>query len=239
MSTHAHLLCCPLKDHPEAAADMATRFDECVAFINSARDANGMHTHVARARAHMPPSDCESKAKQPSLYLKPSTTQPTPPLPHTPGRVLVHCRGGVSRSSTVVVGYLMAQARSRVSTPPNPPTSKPMAHQQTRTPPPFPPPCPPSARRRAGLLRPARLRPEDGPTACRLEALCAAQLRYRAQSAVLSMTKPAAYPPPFHTVSCLLVGPSAHPATPNQVLHFLLPYATRILSISPSHELRP
>ena len=105
---------------------MATRFDECVAFINSARDANGMHTHVARARAHMPPSDCESKAKQPSLYLKPSTTQPTPPLPHTPGRVLVHCRGGVSRSSTVVVGYLMAQARSRVSTPPNPPTSKPI-----------------------------------------------------------------------------------------------------------------
>ena len=121
---------------------MATRFDECVDFINSARDANGMHTHVARARAHAAFRLRKQSQEQPSLYLKPSTTQPTPPLPHTPGRVLVHCRGGVSRSSTVVVGYLMAQARSRVSTPPQPPPSKPMAHQQTRTPPPFPPPCP-------------------------------------------------------------------------------------------------
>ena len=46
MSTHAYLLCCPFKDHPEAAADMAARFDECVDFINSARDANGMHART-------------------------------------------------------------------------------------------------------------------------------------------------------------------------------------------------
>ncbi len=67
-SSHLTYMRCPIKDQPEAATDMAARFDECVDFINSARETNG--------------------------------------------RVLVHCRAGVSRSATVVVGYLMAQACS-------------------------------------------------------------------------------------------------------------------------------
>ena len=67
-SSHLTYMRCPIKDQPEAATDMAARFDECVDFINSARETNG--------------------------------------------RVLVHCRAGVSRSATVAVGYLMSQACS-------------------------------------------------------------------------------------------------------------------------------
>ena len=60
-SSHLKYMRCPIKDRSEAASDIATHFDACVDFINSARESNG--------------------ARSPSLHPPPLPSQTLPPLP--------------------------------------------------------------------------------------------------------------------------------------------------------------
>ena len=106
-SSHLKYMRCPIKDRSEAASDIATHFDACVDFINDARASNG-----ARRPSLPPPSPLPTPTPSPT-QPQPQPHPPHPPTPRMAGRALVHCRAGVSRSATVVIGYLMTQASSK------------------------------------------------------------------------------------------------------------------------------
>tara|TARA_B110001452_G_scaffold12954_1_gene10725 strand:- start:1223 stop:2002 length:780 start_codon:yes stop_codon:yes gene_type:complete len=86
------------QDRSDAAAEMAAHFPAAVEFINSAREANG--EHCSRALGASPGT---------SRHTSPPHGRPARPA--AAGRALVHCRAGVSRSATVVIGYLMTTCK--------------------------------------------------------------------------------------------------------------------------------
>ena len=77
-TSHLKYMRCPIKDRSEAASDIATHFDACVDFINSARESNGPRS----PSLHPPcPSQPQTPNPKPQNERKPKNKRKPKPKP--------------------------------------------------------------------------------------------------------------------------------------------------------------
>ena len=70
-TSHLKYMRCPIKDRSEAASDIATHFDACVDFINSARESNGHRS----PSLHPPQPQKQTQTQEQTQTQKETQTQ--------------------------------------------------------------------------------------------------------------------------------------------------------------------